>query len=47
VIALNLDPEAPIFNSCNYGVVGDALKVVPILVEVIKTKYPGLRRLSG
>ena len=47
VIVLNLDPEAPIFNSCNYGVVGDALKIVPVLAEVIKAKYPGLRRPSG
>jgi len=44
VVALNLDPDAPIFNSCNYGVVGDALKVVPLLLDVIRTEYPGLRR---
>jgi electron transfer flavoprotein alpha subunit len=44
VVALNLDPEAPLFKSCNYGVVGDALKVIPLLLEVLKTKYPDLRR---
>lgn len=32
VIALNLDPEAPIFNSCSYGVIGDATKIVPLLI---------------
>jgi electron transfer flavoprotein alpha subunit len=47
VVALNLDPEAPIFNSCNYGVVGDALKVIPMLVEIIRAKSPDLRRHSG
>jgi electron transfer flavoprotein alpha subunit len=46
VVALNLDPEAPIFNSCNYGVVGDALRIVPRLAEVIKEKYPNLRRAA-
>lgn len=38
VIALNLDPDAPIFNSCNYGVVGDALKIVPILTDIVRQR---------
>jgi len=33
VIALNIDPEAPIFNSCNYGVIGDAVKILPLLID--------------
>jgi electron transfer flavoprotein alpha subunit len=33
VIALNTDPEAPIFNSCNYGVIGDAVKILPLLID--------------
>jgi len=33
VIALNIDPEAPIFNSCNYGVIGDAVAILPLLIE--------------
>ncbi len=36
VIALNTDPEAPIFNSCNYGVIGDALKILPLLADEVK-----------
>lgn len=36
VIALNIDPEAPIFNSCNYGVIGDASKILPVLIEEVK-----------
>ena len=47
VVALNIDPDAPIFNSCNYGVIGDALKVGPQLLEVLRTKYPNLRRREG
>ncbi len=33
VVALNIDPEASIFNSCNYGVVGDAAKILPLLID--------------
>ena len=36
VIALNIDPEAPIFNSCNYGVIGDAVAVLPLLIHEMK-----------
>jgi len=36
VIALNMDPEAPIFNSCNYGVIGDATKILPPLIDEMK-----------
>lgn len=33
VMALNIDPEAPIFNSCNYGVIGDAARILPLLID--------------
>jgi len=36
VLALNTDPEAPIFNSCNYGVTGDATKILPLLIEELR-----------
>jgi electron transfer flavoprotein alpha subunit len=35
VIAVNLDPEAPIFNSCSYGVIGDAAKILPLLTDQV------------
>ncbi|WP_376793013.1 electron transfer flavoprotein subunit alpha/FixB family protein [Thermoflexus sp.] len=38
VIAVNSDPEAPIFEFADYGVVGDALQVIPALIEALRAE---------
>ncbi len=38
IIAVNTDPKAPIFDGAHYGVVGDALEVLPALTDKIKAK---------
>lgn len=36
IVAVNNDKDAPVFESAKYGIVGDAMKVLPGLIEAVK-----------
>jgi electron transfer flavoprotein alpha subunit len=38
IIAINSDPDAPIFSICHYGIVGDVMEVIPMFIDAYKHK---------
>lgn len=41
IIAINTDPQAPIFDVAHYGIVGDVVDLLPLLTEELQKTRPG------
>jgi electron transfer flavoprotein alpha subunit len=46
IIAINSDPNAPIFEFATYGIVGNAMTILPALTEAFKQKL-AVARMAG
>jgi electron transfer flavoprotein alpha subunit len=44
IIAINNDPNAPIFDFAHLGIVGDAVTLLPVLTEAFRQKLVTMKQ---